>query len=76
MGQDTGSQLYYFLFFYRWLGNPRGGYLFGILEEGLSVSPVPGNVMAKPRVWSDSAERVPANLLPAPGSGVGLLGEG
>lgn len=42
----------------------------------VSGSPVSGNVMAKPRVWGDSAERVPANLLPAPGSVVGLLGEG
>lgn len=33
---------------------PLGGYLRGILQEGLSVSSAPGNVMAKPRVQSDS----------------------
>lgn len=55
-GQNTGSQTT----FYRWCENiaaryPLGGYLRGILQEGLSVSSAPGNVTAKPRVQSDSA---------------------
>lgn len=33
-------------------------------KEGLSVSSAPGIIMAKPRVQSDSALCVPANLCP------------
>lgn len=45
-------------------------------KEGLSVSSAPGIIMAKPRVQSDSALCVPANLCPGTHCVAWLLEEG